>query len=247
MSSTMKLMAATAAVGAALTVSTTASAGMTVVGFDNGDPSGFGGNAFFVGGDGNPGGNAHHFNDAFGQELRTGGPGNPLNSAFVGNYGAVGSVTIGFDIRVDSLTDFIGNQIVRSIGIMLIDHDTQGPNGSAGVFFDLGLIGANIQSDWTHLELTIDDTSAMDLPTGWVGFGDEDPNTFETVLPAGATFASILSGVDEFRISTFVPGFFFTNAFWDMRIDNVSISNIPTPGALALMGMSGIACLRRRR
>jgi hypothetical protein len=246
MSSTIKLMAGMAAVGAALAVATDALAGVTVVGFDNGDPSGFGGNAFFVGGDGNPGGNAHHFNDSFGQTLRTGGPGNPLNSAFVGNYGAVDSVTIGFDLRVDSITNFIGNEIVQSIGIMLIDHDTQGPNGSAGVFFDLGLIGASLQSDWTHLEVTIDDTSSMALPTGWIGFGDENQN-FEPVLPNGATFASILSSVDEFQITTFVPGFFFTNSFWDMRIDNVSISNIPTPGALALFGLSGIACLRRRR
>lgn len=232
---------------AAVLCSSGALAGVTTfVGFDNGDPTGFGGNAFFEATGGNPGGNAHHVNDFFGQVLRTGGEGEETNAAFVGDYTASPSVTIGFDLRVDSLTDFIGNQIVREIGVSLIDRDTQGPNGAAGVFFNLGLIGANFQSDWTRMQFTIDDTSAMALPAGWVGFGDENEN-FEPVLPAGATFASILAGVDEFQITTFVPGFFYTNSFWDMRIDNVRITRIPSPGAAALLGLAALTGSRRRR
>ncbi len=224
----------------------TASADPTIVGFDGGDPSGFEGNAFFEANGGNPDGNAHHVNDSFGQELRTGGPGNPVNSAFLGNYGQYASIDLALDVHVEFINDFIGNPIIREIGVMLIDHDTVGPDGPAGVFYNMGLISANHNPDWTTLAFTIDDTASATIPAGWVGFGDTNAS-FEPVLPAGASFASVLADVDEFRITTFVPGFFYTNSFWDMRIDNVSINKVPAPGAMALLSVGALATTRRRR
>ncbi len=164
--------------------------------------------------------------------LRTGGVGEPANNAFLGDYSPYTDVTISFDIRVDSLTNFLGDQIGREIGISLIDRDIMGPSGASGVFFSLGIVSAATTGDWTNLSVTIADPTQSALPAGWIGFGDEDPNTFEPILPPGATFASVLASVDEFQITGGVPGFFFTDANFDMRIDNVSIT-IPAPTGLA--------------
>ena len=216
------------------------------VGFDGGDPGGFTGNAFFESNGGNPGGNAH-FNDLlFFAEIRTGGMGEPANPAFLGDFSGFNSITFSFDVRVDSLTDFKGNSISRPFGVMLIDRDIQGANGPSGVFFETPFWSSSIQDDWTNYEVTIDDPTETELPDGWIGFGDEDPNTFEPILPPGATFATVLAGVDEFRLTGAVPGFFFTDANFDARIDNVGIKSvIPEPSTAGLIGLVGLLWCRR--
>lgn len=105
----------------------------SVARFDGGASEGFSGNAFFEAMGGNPGGFAHHSGPLFFNDLRTGGSGEPANSDFLGDYSPFAEVTLGFDVRTDSLADFLGNQIVRSIGIRLVNRDIQGPTGFAGV------------------------------------------------------------------------------------------------------------------
>ena len=217
----------------------------TVEGFDLGSDGGFTGNAFFEPAGGNPGGNAHHLGFLFYNELRTGGVSEPANPAFLGDYSSFNDVTFSFDIKVDALTDFIGNPIVRPIGIELRDRDIQGPNGDSGVFFELPPISSNNQPVWTNLSVTIDDPTSATLPPGWIGFGDEDPNTFLPILPPGATFATVLAGVDEFRITGAVPGFFFTDADFDVRIDNVAVT-VPEPVGYVLL-LTGLLAIYRRR
>lgn len=221
-------------------------------GFDGGSNGNFTGNAFFEPTGGNPGGNAHIDGVFFFPEIRTGGLGEPANPGFLGDFSNAGQITISFDVRVDSLTDFNGNQIFRPFGVMLLDRDIQGPNGPSGVFFETEFLGASIQDDWTTYSVVIDDPTATDLPSGWIGFGDEDPNTFEPILPAGASFASVLASVDEFRLTGAVPGFFFTDAGFDMRIDNVGLKTsavIPEPSFLVLVlaGSTALSVHRRRR
>jgi hypothetical protein len=194
-----------------------------VEGFDGGSSGGFTGNALFEATGGNPDGNAHHFVTAFFPSLRTGGVNEPVNSSFIGDFSGFDQVTFALDIKVDSITDFIGNQIFRPVGIMLIDRDIQGPSGPSGVYFDLAVLGSTLQPNWTHLQATIDDPTSANLPTGWIGFGDEDPVTFAPILPSGATFATVLAGVDEFHVTGAAPGFFFSNANFDVRIDNVEV------------------------
>lgn len=230
-------------------ICSTATYADTTVGFDGGDNGGFTGNSFFEADGGNPGGNAHFFLQAFFMDLRTGGLGEPSNPNFLGDFSSFDDVTFGFDVRVDSISDFNGNQIPREIGISLIDRDIQGPSGPSGVFFNFGALSSAGQPDWTNFSVTIDDPMSAILPTGWVGFGDEDPNTFEPILPPGATFATVLAGVDEFHITGAVPGFFFNNANFDVRMDNVSVSTsaIPEPGATFALLLTGVlACARRR-
>jgi hypothetical protein len=199
-------------------------ASITLVGFDGGSDGGFSGNAFIEATGGNPGGVAHHFNDSFFNDLRTGASGEPANEDFLGDYSSYASVTFSFDIKTNFLNDFMGNPIARSIGIALKDRDIMGPSGASGVFFEVGLVGVNFTGEWTTLSVTIDDPMSATLPAGWIGFGDEDPNTYAPILPAGASFASVLASVDEFDVTGAVPGFFFTNAFWDVQIDNITVT-----------------------
>ncbi len=85
-------------------------ASTTVVGFDGGSNDGFTGNAFYEPAGGNPGGNAHFFLSTFGIEQRTGGLGEPVNANFLGDYSSFSNFSWGLDVKVDSITDFIGNQ-----------------------------------------------------------------------------------------------------------------------------------------
>ncbi len=194
-----------------------------MVGFDGGTDGGFIGNALYEPLGGNPDGNAHHNGTFFFNEIRTGGVGEPVNSSFVGDYSSFAEVTFRLDVKVDSLTDFIGNQISRPFGIALFDRGIQGGSGPSGVFFEFPFLSAATVSSWTEFSVTIADPTSASLPMGWIGFGSEDPLTFEPVLPAGATFATVLAGVDEVRFTGAVPGFFFTNAGYDVRVDNVAV------------------------
>ena len=202
----------------------------TVVGFDGGSPDGFTGNFFFEAAGGNPDGNAHVFLQTFFPSLRTGGVSEPVNANFVGDYSGFAEVTFSLDVRVASITNFFGGEIQRPLGISLIDRDIQGPSGASGVFFEFPALSSTAQANWTEFSVTISDTNSTALPAGWIGFGDENSMTFEPILPAGATFASVLAGVDEVRITGAVPGFFFTNANYDVRIDNVAV--VATPMSL---------------
>ena len=236
---------AAAFVGTCLFTSSAFSATTTVAGFDEGSNDGFMGNALFEAAGGNPGGAARHVTDLFFNELRTGALGEPANPAFLGDYSSYTDVEFSVDVKTNMLDDFIGNPIARPVGVMLIDRDIQGPDGASGVFFEMGILGVGFTPDWTNLSVTIADPTSPTLPAGWIGFGDTDLNTFEPKLPAGASFASVLAGVDEFRITGAVPGFFFGSAFWDVQVDNIAVT-VPEPGTASLLLVAALPFLRRR-
>ena len=196
----------------------------TVVGFDGGSDGGFIGNAYFEAEGGNPGGVANHLGELFFNDLRTGGISEPANEAFLGDYSSYSSVTFSFDIKTNYLNDFMGNPSLRPVGIRLVDRDIQGPNGASGVFIEMGVVGVAYTGEWTTLSVTIEDPTSEELPAGWIGFGADDPNTYMPILPEGATFATVLASVDEFAITGSVPGYFFTNMFWDVLIDNITVT-----------------------
>ncbi len=192
---------------------------------------------------GNNGANMHgDLIDVFGADIR-----NNTNGDFIGDLSRYGSsIELSIDIQTNSL-DFFGQQVSRELVVELRDYDNDNGFSWTSTWFSLGTIGFINNSDWTTYSVIIDDTSALALPAGWGGTGDEDPDTFEPILPEGRTFESVITSVDEIAFTTFVPGYFFGFTNFDIQVDNISIRSVPAPSALALLGLGGLVGTRRRR
>jgi len=179
---------------------------------------------------------------------------NTTNPAFVGNYGASPSVTLGIDILANSIIYWgTGMEVTRNLVVELRDYDNpyQGMPYTS-VWYNLGTIGAGM--GWQHFEVTIGDTASTALPGGWGGYGIDDTETGGVpALPPDRSFADVLASVDEIAFTTYVPGYFYGWTGYDVVVDNLSIgaaaAEVPEPGSLAMLagglGMLGLA--RRRR
>jgi len=213
----------------------------TVVTFDNGAEgwSGFGGTSIQPAG-GNPGASMRTVLENFGIEFS-----NTTNAAFVQDLTQYTSVTFSIDLKVNQM-DFFGSPVTRPWVLELRDYDQPGPDNPfySSVFYEFQWVGAG--PDWNTWSVTIDNPQSATLPAGWGGSGDVN-GSFEPVLPAGVTFASILAGYDEIAFTTLEPGWAFGFSNFDWQIDNITITTVPAPGALALLGVSGLLARRRRR
>ncbi len=194
---------------------------------------------------GNPGANLHgQLVDVFGADIR-----NNTNGAFLGDLSRYGQFELSIDIQVNSITYF-GSEVPRDLVVELRDYDNANGYPWTSVWVNLGTLEANSDrgvDGWQTFSVVIDDPYASDLPDGWGGYGDEDPNTYEPILPEGRTFASVIQSVDEIAFTTFVPGWFFGFTNFDIQVDNISIRTIPAPSAVALLGAAGLVGTRRRR
>ena len=158
------------------------------------------------------------FND-FGVTYRT-----TSNDAFVRDFSGVGSVTFSIDVKVNDIS-FFGSPAPRPWLIEIRDEDSaQGGYPYSSVWYKFADISAATHGEWTTFSVTIDDPASAELPAGWGGYGAEDPDTFEPVLPEGVTFGQIMAGVDEVVFTTFEPGFFFGFTDHDIVVDNISVT-----------------------
>jgi hypothetical protein len=181
--------------------------------------------------------------DTFGATLR-----NETNPDTIGDYSRFAApVTLGLDIKVGSITVF-GSEVQRDLIVELVDYNPPGSDYPyVSVWYELGQISLATTPNWTHFEVTVDPTATA-LPPGWGGTGAESPTTYEPVLPPDRTFASVLASVDEVRFTTFKPGFFYAFTNFDLHFDNVTVTPIPEPTALAMLGgCTAIVLLRPRR
>ena len=207
-------------------------------------PSGIGGATGIKNGGGNDGAYMHTVFYDFGVTFR-----NSTNADYLGDYTTSDLITISMDVRVSDLSSIIGNQVFRPWVVELRDFDgAQGGLPYTSVWFQFDNISRANNSDWTTYSVSFDPNST-DLPAGWGGYGAEDPDTYEPILPDGVTFSDVLSGVDEIVFTTLQPGYVFTFASHTMGVDNLSITRtvVPAPASLALIGLSGLVCTRRRR
>ncbi|MGP1347554.1 MAG: PEP-CTERM sorting domain-containing protein [Phycisphaerales bacterium] len=192
---------------------------------------------------GNPGARIHwdDFIDNFGMSAR-----NSTNANFIGDYTAKGPVTLSIDWKVDYMS-FFGSPVSRTLVVQLFDDDPFEGAPPASVWMELGTLPSSTNGNWLTFQATVDDVLGEALPSGWNGAGDEDPNTFEPILPDGRTWTNVLQGVDRIEFTTFVPGFFYGFTNFNVSIDNVSITPVPGAGAMGVFGVCGLAAARRRR
>jgi len=168
---------------------------------------------------GNPGGHLHWNDpiDTFGLSLR-----NDTNPEFLDDLSRYGQVEMGVDVLVNYI-EFFGVPAGREWVLELRDYD----NVSTGlpwvsVWYNLGVLPSSSEDGWVTFSIEFDPTQT-ELPAGWGGYGDEDPNTFEPILPADRTFADVLASVDQAVFTSYVPGFFYGFTHFDLQVDNVFI------------------------
>lgn len=173
---------------------------------------------------------------------------NDSNADFIGDYSRFsGGAELSVDVKVDDIS-FFGTQVPRNLIVELVDYNDPGdPYPWTSVWYNLGEISAQQTSNWTHLSVTITDPTAAALPAGWGGYGAEDPNTYEPILPPGRTFANVLTNVEEIRFTTFQPGYFYGFTNFQVHFDNPSVNAIPEPATLSGLAVAALAALCRRR
>ncbi len=173
---------------------------------------------------------------------------NTTNTDFVKDYTASGSVTFGIDVLTQQVS-FFGQDVTRDLVLELRDYDNAG-NGLpyTSVWYTVGTLDASV-GGWQHYSVTIDDTSAIGLPSGWGGYGAEQADG-TPYLPTDRTFASVLAGVDEIAFTTYKPGYMYGFTDFDVAVDNISVSAVPEPGTYAMLaaglGLIGVVARRRK-
>ena len=227
-------------IAAAVAFAGQAEAQTAVVTFANGTegwegPQGPGGATVIEPTGGNPAERFRTVFNNFGIEFST-----VSNQAFLGDYGRFETVTLAFDVKVDRV-EFFGQQVSRPL---LIDLRSYNPEGSSypwnSLYYVVGTVDSRIDVAWVTHTVTIADPLSATLPTGWRGYGDEDPVTFEPRLPPGVTFADVLSRIDEVAITTLEPGFFFGFTDFDVSVDNITIAGTPRDTACGPADIAGV-------
>ncbi len=170
---------------------------------------------------------------------------NDTNPDWTGDYGAKGDL---LEFSVDVQTNFIrvGSQPVDSRAVIVeLRNYSMGDDfyPYASVLFEMGRVSGFAQ-DWTTYSVIFDPNSEV-LPDGWQPYGAEDDQGNWT-LPPGATFADLISNVDEIVIHSAELGSFYPFTRFDLMIDNVTLRNVPAPGSLTLLGLAAAAGRRRR-
>lgn len=218
-------MRCTVTITACLAFTGSALAGGSAVTFDNG-PEGWAVSNYDVitPEGGNPGAHIAYLNpETFGITIGT-----ETNTDFIGDFTQMGPFELSVDINVNSIA-FFGSEVSREIVLDLRDHDNEHTDYPwASVWRSGGLLTSENEGYVTY-SWTVDNVDSEALPEGWNGSGAEDPDTIEPILPPGETYTGLLDGVDEVAFTTFVPGFFYGFTYFDIQVDNITITPIDTP------------------
>ena len=170
--------------------------------------------------------------DFFGVSLSAREP----ESMVLGDLTKVGPLRITTDISVFQAHTFNGDTLDLTQWPMVFevidygDPDAGIPYSSVYVIQDTW---PEVGTGWHTFYFEITDPNSAELPAGWGGTGDSDPNTGEPALPPGVTYRDVMSSVDEVRITTFVPGYFYTFNFWEVGFDNILVETIGGTGCPA--------------
>lgn len=146
-------------------------------------------------------------------------------AAWLAPFKAPGAVMVGLEANTQAIT--MGQrEVPRTLVVEIRDYDNP-PSGEpyVAVWAELGTLTAN-QPGWQLWSKTISDTQATALPKGWRGTGAYN-DSYEPILPADRTFASVLAGADEIVFTTLVPGYMYADAAFDVALDNITVRPVP--------------------
>jgi hypothetical protein len=197
--------------------------------FDNGNNSGWqctGGSVVNPFG-GNPGGFLHvPYSDWYWMDLWTDQVGNPATGDLT-RHG--GPLEFSVDIQVFQLNNWWFDPMDPAwfpLVIQFVDDSGQYP---VSVYYE-GPGMPHQTAGWVRYTFEVPDPTMTTLPPGWGGSGDEDPVTYEPILPPGRTYRSVMENVSYARITTEVPGYFYAPSWWEVGYDNLRISIVgPAP------------------
>lgn len=204
-----------------LAIAGTAAAQTTVVTFDAGW-EGWNAAAKIEATGGNPGAHPHFF-----IQSTSIGIGTDTHPDFIGDHSAHENVTIGIDVKTESLTSTTGNPLTRSLVVDFRSYSLAAPGGVwASVWIELTELETG--QDWATYTVSFDPNQTT-LPPGWGGSGAKDPETGELTLPEGVTFADVMANVEEIEFTTAVPGYFYAFSDFNVRMDNLRIEKGAAP------------------
>jgi hypothetical protein len=152
-----------------------------------------------------------------------------LGTEQVGNAGTGdltrhgGPLEFAVDIRVFQLHNWFNEPMnPNNFPVVIQFVDGTGP-WEVSVFY-VGNGMPRVEQEWVRFTFEVPDPTGTALPPGWGGTGDEDPVTYEPILPPGRTYRSVMENVTEVRITTAVPGYFYIPSWWEVGFDNLAIS-----------------------
>ncbi|GMV25466.1 MAG: hypothetical protein AMXMBFR58_14970 [Phycisphaerae bacterium] len=162
--------------------------------------------------------------DVWGLQIRNESPDSPV----IGDLtGYTGGMTYTAQIRVFSLNNFFDEPIDPAwfpVCIEFVDYGDPDNNIPMASVYKIGDSLGQIEEGWKTFTFEVPDPSQVDLPAGWGGTGAEDPNTYEPILPPGRTYANVMASVDEVRITTMLPGYFYGANWWNVGVDNIQVT-----------------------
>jgi hypothetical protein len=147
---------------------------------------------------------------------------NKVDPRFISDLNHLKIVTVSIDLKSNKMIDEVGNPVSRHLVLSLRSHAlAKGNYPYTSVEYDLGVIQTT--QNWKTYVVSFTPGS-IELPNGWVGYGSDDPVTAVPRLPAGITFADVLSQVDEVAFTTFEPGFVYLLGNYDLNVDNIRLT-----------------------
>jgi hypothetical protein len=167
---------------------------------------------------GNPGPHLHlESQNSFGVVITAQG----TDDRVIGNYFEKQITGLGIDIDTVWIGN-AGNEFTRHVILELRDYDAPPvPYPWVSVWLDLGLF-PSADDGWQSFSAAI--PLQEELPAGWGGTGDEDPDTYLPRLPADRTYGSVLRGVDALIFTSYVPGQGYGSNTYEIRVDNISVT-----------------------
>ena len=164
-----------------------------------------------------------------------------------------GPLTFSFDVNIFQLNNFFGSPIDPGLFPLVIEFVDYPAPGSPDPMVSVYHVGPGLPpaGTWGAFVYEVPDPTQTALPPGWGGTGAEDPITFEPILPPNRTYRSVMENVDEVRMTTMVPGFFYISNFWEAGFDNLKVvvegaGCYPDCNADAVLTVADFGCFQTR-